>query len=477
MHSPVRSFDLFDTLIGRLHYYPESIFYLVQDHFAFPGFALFRMLAESQSDRTLSGIYQRFQELTGITDQQRKDFQEFEFQIELTQVFPITENLSLVQDHDLIVSDTYYTPEQIHQILNKIGLTKQIHLYATPQGKSSGKIWPLIKQEHQVESHIGDSLHADVMMAKTHEIPAAHYINGLLSTQEQKIANLGNEQLAFLMRTLRLQNPYPLESAAHKLWNDQCQINIPILIEASLFLVDFCKKKKKSKILFTSRDGCLWIQIFQKLFPDFEAIIFPSSRYMYTFPTKDYIDYVQTVFDDRTMIADCHGTGISCTLFFKSHFKIRPIYLSIANPKRRQHAIVRIATLHESLEKLNYDLIGSLYDFRNGIPIRAALEYDPAFVIPSHECVRASLDLIAHYQLGPFNADIIRHCIESAQEKLAIDELIDHAAWHTHIQEDDLIRHVHVTRNGRGIEVNNEWSANTTQKAQDKEIENSRILE
>lgn len=447
------SFDLFDTLLGRLHYHPDSIFYQVQNRFPFPGFVFFRMLAESQSDKTLTDIYRHFQRLTGITDSVAHALKEFEFQMELGQIFPIMENLNLVKDGDLIVSDTYYDTDQIKQILNKIGLCKKVHIYATARGKSSGTIWDKIKTEHAIAGHMGDSLHADVASPKSNNIAAVHYTNGQFSSHELKMIELGQEALAYIMRTLRLQNPYPPQSPEHQLWNDQCQINIPLLVHASLYLDEFCKKKKKKRVLFTSRDGCLWIQLFQKLFPDYESIYFHSSRYMYAFPSESFIEYVRDLYTDEALIVDSHGSGISCTQFFQQHFKKRPLYLSIVNNKKTQHAILRVDGLHETVEKLNYDLVGTLYDVRNGQPLRSKIEYDPRFVKPSHLCIKKCLEILSEYVLTPFDERVVKWASDIAWPELAIDRLVDHASYHLHIKEEDRTRHIHLLYTGRELEI------------------------
>ncbi len=447
------SFDLFDTLIGRLHYHPDSIFYQVQDRYPFPGFVLFRTLAESQSDKTLPDIYRHFQKLTGISKNEALALKEFEFQTELSQVFPITENLNLVRDGDLIVSDTYYNSDQIQQILSKIGLCKKVHIYASTRGKSSGTIWEKIKINHVIARHMGDSLHSDVASPKSNNVDAVHYPHGQLSFYEQEIATIGQEALAYIMRTLRLQNPYPPESAEYQLWNNQCQINVPLLVHASIYLDAFCKKKKKKRILFTSRDGCLWIQLFQKLFPDYESIYFHSSRYAYIFPTKSYIEYVRELYNDETLIVDSHGSGMSCTQFFEQHMKKRPIYLSIVNNKKTQYAILRVDRRHETIEKLNYDLVGTFYSMHDRQPLRSELEYDPRFVEPSHRCIKQCVSILSEYILPAFDKRVVKWASNIAWSGLAIDRCVEHAPHHVHIKEEGRTRHIHLLCNGQEIET------------------------
>jgi hypothetical protein len=446
------SFDLFDTLIGRLHCHPDSIFYQVQNNFPYPGFVLFRTLAESQSNGTLRDIYRKFQALTGASDEEARALQDFEFQTELNQIFPIRENLTQVQHGDLIVSDTYYTSRQIRFILDRIGLNKKIHLYASPRGKSRGTIWDKIGKKHTILSHRGDSLRADLLSPQSKGIPAQHYTHSQLSAHEKSMAALGHEDLAYLMRALRLQNPYPPSSPQYALWNDQCQINLPLLIHASHFLDTFCQQKNKKRILFTSRDGCLWIQLFQKLYPDYESIYFHSSRYAYIYPTAHFIDYVRSLYTHDALIVDSHGSGISCTQFFTQHLQQCPIYLSIINSKKTQHAILRENQRHETIEKLNYDLVGTLYGMDESGPLRSPLEYDPQFVLPSHRCIELCVQLLSEYNLLSFDKRVIAWASAQARSPLAVDHYIDHAVHHVHLPQDQGMRHLHVLTRGQTYE-------------------------
>ena len=104
----VQSFDVFDTLIGRLHKDPKSIFEIVERDFPFPEFKQHRMGAESSSDGTLESTYRKFCEITGLSKEEAEKLKEFEVKTELDQVFPILANLVKVNHQDILVSDSYY---------------------------------------------------------------------------------------------------------------------------------------------------------------------------------------------------------------------------------------------------------------------------------------------------------------------------------------------------------------------------------
>lgn len=444
----VRSFDLFDTLIGRLHYFPQSSFDLIERQFPFPGFSFYRQAAQGKSDQTLPDIYRHFQQITDISKAKAKTLMEFEFQTDLNQIFPIEENLGLVQDGDLIITDTFYNRAQIQKILKKIGLKKKVILYVSTMGKYSGTIWDEIKNKHSISCHLGDSLHSDCKMAILRSIASYHYTNGGLNLVEGALHQIGQIPLACLMRALRLHNPYPADEPEYLLWNQQVELNVPLLIQSSLFLHQFCQKEKKKRILFTSRDGCLWIKIFQKLFPQYESIYFHSSRYTYLFPTKSYIDYVREVYTDGSVIVDVDGAGRSCDLFFKKHLKKKPIYLAIVNYGTQHHAILRKEKPHPAVEYINYDLVGALYDVQGEKPLRCKPEYDLKYVSPSHACIAKCLELLPHYHFDTFESQIVDWAVTKMQDSLALNRYVNHATQHIHLfDEKKELRHFQLQNN------------------------------
>lgn len=255
-----------------------------------------------------------------------------------------------------------------------------------------------------------------------------------------------------LLHTLRLENPYPAETAEHLIWNDQCRLNVPMLIQASLALHAFCQAQKKTKILFTSRDCCLWIQIFKTLFPQYDSIYYFSSRYTYLYPTLAFIEYVKSVYTDESIIVDSNGTGRSCQIFFQKHIGKEPLYFSIVNSGQENHCIMRKADPHEGIERMNYDLAGPLYDVQNGEPKRSSIEYNLQYVRPSHACIAKCVELLPFYKIDSFNLQILDWAATSMESPLEIDKHIQHAKVHAHLKNDPG-RCIHVLYTGHLFET------------------------
>jgi len=454
---PLRSFDLFDTLLARLYYTPTSTFELVEKNFPFPNFSLFRVAAQSTSDGTLPGIYRRLQEMIDLTDEESARLMAFEFEMELSQIFPIQENLAQVSDGDLIISDTYYSEEQIRQILDKIGLQKKIILYATPRGKAYGSVWKEISSKYAISAHLGDSMHADVKMAMQYGIFAIHYQGSLVKKGESLLERAARLQdpilkvksekvtypnLARLIEELQSKNPYTQDQFEFVAWQTQAAYNLPLLLAASQYLHSYCRKHGFQRILFTARDCCLWIQLFSALYPEYESIYFHTSRYTYLNPTASFIENVKQLYIDKTLIVDGYGRGRSMKRFFKAHLKTTPSYLAIVNPKDRENGMVK-ATCYE-LELVNADLVGALYDVIDGEPKRAPAEYDLRYVIAMHECMKMAVSLLPHHQSEDLGTDLISWALKQLK-KTELKKVLFFASHHCHTREEQGIVHKHCT--------------------------------
>lgn len=269
-------------------------------------------------------------------------------------------------------------------------------------------------------------------------------INSPLSDLEQKAFQMGNRNLAYLMQALRLQNPYPVNSPEYAIWNEQSQVNIPILIECSLFLDDFCKAHKKKRVLFSSRDCCLWKLLFEKMFPQYETIYFHTSRHVYLNPSSSYIEYARSVYSEDCVIVDGQGSGDTCLNFFKNHLQCKPTYLALVNVdllqfrhasedilKIPRYGIVKTSDGYSNkIEKINTDLVGTLKDFRDGKPIRIEPEYDLKFVLPSHKCIEKCVELLPNYSFVKYDRELLNTFLEHLETQIEMPKYVRYVAEH-----------------------------------------------
>lgn len=429
----VNSFDVFDTILGRLHTDSQSIFDIVEKGYPFPNFKNMRIYAEMHANGTLDGIYDCFQKIAQISKDEADKIKEFEITTELSQVYPIVKNIKMINDGDIIVSDSYYDEVTLMKILKQVGLNKTVKLFVTPHGKGSGKIWLELKKEYQILLHLGDNPQADVQNALLAGIPGKLFEGGY-SELEQKVIyySKGHKGLANLMRTLRLLNPFIEKTPFNEIWNEQAQINIPLLILSSLFLNDFCQKFNKNRILFSTRDCCHLFEIFRKLFDNYEAIYFCSSRYVYYHPTPEYIDYVKSVYSPQSAIVDGHGSGASCIDFFTKYFNTHPDYVAIISRMNHPNKITRISSnASDKFERINYDVRGSLINYTKEGPVWLDPEYDLQFIFPAHACIRLGTELIKQYQFTEFNQSLFEFFLYELERNICINKYVNHAYSHS----------------------------------------------
>lgn len=413
----VRSFDLFDTLVGRLHKDPLSIFQFIEENFPFPNFMKLRRHAELITPGNLDDIYRTFQKIANVSDEVRDKLKTFEIDTELNQVFPILKNLKKVSDGDIIISDTYLEEPILRKIIQKIGLNKNVAIFASRDGKTTGRIWNELKNEYLFLLHLGDSANTDFDSPCAAGIPAKLFDECRYSEIERAASTFGHVELANLMRALRLQNPYPENSPSYAIWEEQSQINVPVLILYSLFIESHCKNLGKTRLLFSSRDCCLLVHIFKRLFPRFDAQYFFTSRTVYQNPSPDYIAYVKSQYTPETTIVDLNGSGKNCIEFFQKHLNTYPDYIALLC-RNTTYQITKVTTAYLwKIEQLNYDLRGSLAGYENNNPIWSPPEYNLDYVHPAHACINKCLTIIDQYQFHQYEQKLMEFLLGTLEAK------------------------------------------------------------
>jgi len=204
----VVSFDFFDTLISRLCAEPSDVFVEVGRQLAKSGllrseisptsFRTIRMTAEAKAregvartgrcpEVKLADIYA---ELGGVvTDPEAA--REIEFRIERSICFLNPAMLSALEHvralgcRTAIVSDTYFTADQLLCLLDDQGVPRSLFdglLVSCERGKAkwhNGTLYPDLLRQFDVHPgevlHIGDNQHADVHMARRLGIDTIHY--------------------------------------------------------------------------------------------------------------------------------------------------------------------------------------------------------------------------------------------------------------------------------------------------------------
>lgn len=347
----MNSWDCFDTLVARRFYHPHSIFEEVEKRFNIPGFVKRRKQLEKQNTLTYDQMYEILNDIDPS----------LEFSIELEHCFGIVENLNKVQDGDLIISDMYLSEKQVRKILEKCGLTKDVKIIVTVDGKKTGTIWPTVSG---INEHIGDNIKSDVYSPMKFGIKGTHYTDCFFNDVENEVST-HNYNLACWMRYLRLRCPYSSERDK-MLWNDQANLNLPLLALATLELPD------NKNIAFSYRDCAYWHRLYTAMTGK-DGIRLDVSRICYASKKEEFVKYVYDSTKDA-LIVDLMGTGDSVNNFFNGG---RDILYVIAGSNDMKNIKFLSPKVKNSIERHNCTTLGPLIDWDNG-PIRGICEHDIA---------------------------------------------------------------------------------------------------
>ena len=403
----ITSWDFFDTLFGRWYKEPKSIFQEMESVSGIADFAQKRQFAEHKlyknaQDARLNQIYTNFAMVYPELESKIQELTALELETELKMSFPILENTRRVQKEDIIVSDMYLPADFLSKIMEKHSVGPVSEIFSVSGGKTSGKIWPIVRKTHQIYQHIGDNPQADFELAKRYGVRGNLYVEKHVET-EQVLTNMGFGRIANLSRVLRLTNPY-VDAPNSLVWNEQATLNIPILLLTALY-VPFIYHGKR--VLMMTRDCNNLLNLFPLVNPDMQVEEFYSSRKCLRTASESYKDYVRwKLGTDDPLVVDLHGRGISKDNFYaKFGHAPKEFYIiqsSLDDKPYRKYIVHRsIERMWESgflweIENANLDTVGSIVDVVDGKPVRAPLRYNPELVEIQHMAVDAARKLLAN---------------------------------------------------------------------------------
>lgn len=378
----MNSWDCFDTLVARRYYQPNTVFEDMAEKLSLKNFTQRRKAAEFRSPYNLDSIYEELAKDYEWTNSLKEFYKDQEVIFEVDHCCPINENINRVQDGDLIVSDMYLPASAIEKILRKNGLTKDVKIYVSHNGKASGSIW---KDLPTIDLHIGDNPGSDIASAKNFEIQTELSTLHLFTDVENSMY----KDLSLLCRMVRLACPYQKESRGYDFWLDQAQANIPILILASLELPD-------DDISFIMRDGVHFKHIYESI-TNKQSKALHCSRLAFANGGAEFQKHVEENGLNRTCV-DLHGTGGSITNYWRKTFQKDPKYITLSGAANFGTKISK-GTGGDSIEKLNSSRLGSVSTY----PDRLDCEFSEDLLEAQEKAVSCA---ISHFKYFSFSKDI-----------------------------------------------------------------------
>ena len=305
------SFDLFDTLVMRKTLSHTDVFELLnlrlrERGLFIPDFAKLRLYAEKELSKIsaprLVSIYERVLELAGGNFITASELAELEWELD----FSLLTVRSDVQDvfkaateagkKVVITTDSYYSKEQIEQVLEKFELKGFDNLFVSSEyntAKTQG-LFDVVKEAYPNQSilHIGDDEYADIEKAKEHGLKSFRLYNasdlldilgGLGLAQADSIAERVKIGL-FLARIFN--SPFWFEEDTQPLSVKSASdigylFCAPIITDYIIWMKEQTVAQSFNHILFGARDGYLVGRLFRMIDADNGVAIKDHSKSYY----------------------------------------------------------------------------------------------------------------------------------------------------------------------------------------------------
>ena len=305
------SFDIFDTLMGRICFSGLEIFEIIEKKYCIDNFKNIRQKCETKGiDNIYKNIKKYYENIEKYINNNIDwdEIKNYELKLEYDLSFPINKYLDLVKPYDILVSDMYLEENNIKKILNK-HRTICNKLFVETGHKHDCTFWKSYSLVSNINMHYGDNKLSDYLNPIQFNIQATFIDNVIMNDVELKINQI-NKYFGFLIRACRLTNQN--NNFINKIFNE---ISLPLGILVCLYLNIICKNNNIEHIVFISRDGYWFKYIYNILYPEFSTSYFYLSMHMVK--NNNYGDSIEIIrkINKKKIIFDLFGTGNTITNF------------------------------------------------------------------------------------------------------------------------------------------------------------------
>lgn len=253
----MNSYDIFDTLIGRLCYHGKDIFSIIETEKNLQGFSDRRITFESQTknfDKTYLLLEKHY-------NKNMQDIKQLELELEQELSFPIVKYLNKVSENDLLISDMYLSEPQIRKLLKK---HKEINnkLFVSYGGKRDNSVWRNSSLVQNIKCHYGDNITSDYNNPMKNNINAFHVNDTFMNSREKTFSSI-NKQIAYIIRSVRLSH-----TSNEILWKHFIEYALPFAILVSLKIKELCNLNNLETVIFLSRDGYWFKEVYDIMYPN-----------------------------------------------------------------------------------------------------------------------------------------------------------------------------------------------------------------
>lgn len=305
----VISFDLFDTLIMRRTMFSTDVLELVDYELRergvrIPQFQEKRLFCEKKLSEyaapTLTEIYTYMKTIYKIADMNPGKTAELEWEIDCKLIVPRKDvcNLILVAERlgkkVYIVSDSYYTRQQLIKMLNHCGVKNYSDLLVSCEyhtGKTQN-LFEKLKEKAGSQScvHIGDDEIADIESAQKNGIDACYLHSGIDLLEASgymgmwdKIETLSDRIRVGMFTAKIFNSPFQFESNEKRICVDNAYDTgylffAPVISDFTVWLQEKIYEYGLQNVLFCSRDGYLIKKLYDELTDHVSSVYFLTSR-------------------------------------------------------------------------------------------------------------------------------------------------------------------------------------------------------
>ena len=285
----IYSFDVFDTLLGRLRSRPLDRYRMGFQQAKLSTADLesvtrLRLKGEEKARNrigpdgySLKDIYREMESISGLGDVILGEAYKNELAMEEMECFAISEGQRLLKkaskDHRVIyVSDMYLPPEFIRNLLEKNDLwipgSQLFVSHAEGCAKHSG-LFSKICRELGVATneiiHCGDNWRSDVLAPRKIGIRTAPFFLARPTRYEMRFRKAGLDMVADAVRAARLQNPAPPNTSEGVIWDTACGVAAPLFVAYVAWLRKRSQALGIDNLFFVSRDGLIFKKIYDLL--------------------------------------------------------------------------------------------------------------------------------------------------------------------------------------------------------------------
>lgn len=286
-NAQIVSFDIFDTLIMRKIFSPEDVFRLLGSRTkelninTDIGAVRAKISAKCDSCASIDDIYMAIKEETDLSDEVIEDIKTIERDID-EQLCVARNDIAKLYEYCIesgkevyLISDMYYTLQDIKRLLDKCGLSviDDRHIWISCEKKKdkiSGSLWKeysSVVGENAKCIHIGDNKTGDIENPTKYGIDSYYVMSGKDMVMNSSISELAShvntvsDSICLGLVTAKLFNsPFALCSNKGKLSFDNSEVYGycvygPLLEKFLIWLYSNSRKDGIDKLLFFARDG------------------------------------------------------------------------------------------------------------------------------------------------------------------------------------------------------------------------------